>query len=302
MSTDTLTRTPPSQAPDRGGSQPGWWSPRWSVRAWRTARLVVTAALALLWLAPMLWAVDMSLKPEGETTAIPISWIPEAGFTLDAYRFVFELGDIPKWFLNTLIVTALVTALTLLTASMAGYGFSRYHFRGKGVLFALILAGIMVPPQILIVPLFDQMLDMGLVDTYWALILPPLANPIGIFLMRQFIEGLPSDLDNAARMDGCSELAIFRHIVLPLTKPALTVLAVLHLLNQWNSFLWPLVVTRSQDMQVLTVGIASLKGLLRADWGLIAAGALLSMVPLVMLFVLFQRYFVAASLFGAVKE
>jgi ABC-type glycerol-3-phosphate transport system permease component len=151
-------------------------------------------------------------------------------------------------------------------------------------------------------PLFLIIRDAHLLNTYWALILPPLANPVGIFLMRGFIETLPKDLENAARLDGCSELSVYWRIIVPLVKPALVVLGIFYLMNQWNSFLWPLVVTRSSDMYVLTVGIASLKGLLSVDWGLIAAGSLMTLLPLVVLFVIFQRYFEAASLSGALKE
>lgn len=293
-----LTRA--ADAPAEGGrmGRRGRRRARWPAL---TLVYAVLTASSLAAVVPFVYVVAAAFKDSAALFSYPpelVAWPPYLGnFTALVTEHPFG-----RWLLNTVVVVLTITVAKLLIDSLAGYAFAKLDFPGKEPLFVALIATLMVPFAAIMMPLLQMMQGAGLVDTYWALILPPLANPIGIFLMRQFIEGLPSDLDNAARMDGCSELAIFRHVVLPLTKPALTVLAVLHLLNQWNSFLWPLVVTRSQDMQVLTVGIASLKGLLRADWGLIAAGALLSMVPLVMLFVLFQRYFVAASLFGAVKE
>ena len=262
------------------------------------AALLIVAAVALL---PFIYVISTAFKESRALFTYPPRFLPIPPYFGNIERLIFEY-PFARWFLNTLFVVTAVTGLKLLIDSLAGYAFAKLDFPGKEKIFVALLATLMVPFAAIMMPLLAMVQGAGLVDTYWALILPPLANPIGIFLMRQFMESLPRDLDNSARMDGCSEFAVYRHVVMPLVKPALTILAVLHLLTQWNSFLWPLIVTRSPEMQVLTVGIAGLKGLLRVDWGLIATGALLALAPLVVLSVLFQRYFVAASLSGALKE
>lgn len=288
MSTQTVTRPPAGQAGE-GVRQPARRSPRMSMRAWRIARLVVTVALALVWLAPMLWAVDTALKPEGETTAIPISWIPESGFTLDAFRFVLDIGDIPKWFVNTFIVTFVVTALTVLTASMAGYGFSRFQFRGRGVLFGLILAGIMVPPQILIVPLFDQMLSLGLVDTYWAIILPQVAIPAMVFIMKRFFDGLPRDMEDAALVDGASHWRIYWQIAIPLSRSVIAAVAVFVWVHTWNNFLWPFIVTSDPNVMTLPVGLAQVESEYGLQYARIMASSVAAGIFLVAVFAFIQK-------------
>lgn len=288
MSTQTVTRRPVGQTEERAG-QPARRSPRLSARAWRTARLVVTVALAFVWLAPMLWAVDTALKPEGETTAIPISWIPESGFTLDAFRFVLDIGDIPKWFVNTFVVTAVVTAATVLTASMAGYGFSRFQFRGRGTLFALIMAGIMVPPQILIVPLFDQMLSLGLVDTYWAIILPQIAIPAMVFIMKRFFDGLPRDMEEAALVDGASHWRIYWQVAIPLSRPVIAAVAVFVWVHTWNNFLWPFIVTSDPNIMTLPVGLAQVESEYGLQYARIMASSVAAGVFLVAVFAFIQK-------------
>jgi ABC-type glycerol-3-phosphate transport system permease component len=159
----------------------------------------------------------------------------------------------------------------------------------------------MIPPAVLILPLFFIVRDLGGVDTYWALIVPGLANPVGIFMMRGFIQGLPRSLEDAARLEGCSEFNIYRLIILPLVRPGLVVLGIYTFLTQYISFAWPLVVTTQEDMRVLTTGVASLRPQHDPDWGLISAGAILSMVPITIVFLMFQRRFVQANLSGALK-
>lgn len=273
-------------------------------RPFRAQRVVAYLALGIVCLvaiAPFVYVVSTAFKESRALFSYPPAFLPWPPYLGNFERLLTEYPFV-RWFGNTLVVVLAITGIKLFIDSLAAYAFAKMEFPGKEALFVALLATLMIPFAAILMPLLAMMQAWRLTDTYWALILPPLANPIGIFLMRQFMESLPRDLDSAARMDGCSEFGVFRHVVMPLVKPGLTVLLVLHLLAQWNSFLWPLVVTRSQEMQVLTVGIASLKGLLRVDWGLIAAGALLALLPLVVLFVLFQRYFVAATLSGALKD
>ena len=184
---------------------------------------------------------------------------------------------------------------------MAGYALARLEFRGRGVVFMSFLALMMVPSAAVLIPLWIIVNNLSLTDTYFALILPPLANPLGPFLIRQFILALPDDLDNAARLEGLSEFGIYRRIVMPLIKPGLVVLAVVLFTDQTMSFIWPLIATSSDDMQVLTVGVASLRAKGGVNYGLWSASAVMSMVPLGVFFFVLQRQFLARGISGALK-
>jgi multiple sugar transport system permease protein len=237
---------------------------------------------------PLLWALDTALKPEGETTRVPISWIPSE-FTLDAFRAVLRDGDIPRWMGNSLVVATVVTALTVLTASMAAFGFSRTRFRGRRVLFALIIGGIMVPPTALVVPLFDEMLAFGLVDTYWAMILPQVAVPAMVFVLKKFFDGLPRELEEAARVDGASLWRIYWQIVLPLSRSVLAAVAVFTFITTWNNFLWPFLVTSNPDLMTLPVGLTNVQSSFGLRYAQIMASAVLSGLPLIVVFMIIQR-------------
>ena len=208
----------------------------------------------------------------------------------------------PRWVLNTLIVAISVTALKLLFDSMAGYAFAKMNFPGKEVLFVIVIATLMIPFSAIMIPLYFTCRGLGILNTYWALILPPLANPLGIFLMRSFIQSLPSDLENAARLDGTSEFGIYRTIILPLVIPAMVVLGILIFNMQYVSFAWPLVATTSNKMFVLSVGIALQTGITSYDFGLQSAGAFLAIVPITIFFLLLQKHWVSATLAGALKQ
>ena len=185
---------------------------------------------------------------------------------------------------------------------MAGYALAKLQITGKRIIFILMLILLMVPLSALIVPLWTLIRTLGLLDTYWALILPPLANPLGVFLMRQFILGLPSDLMNAARLDGMSEFSIYWRIVLPLIKPGLVVLAVIIFTDQYISFIWPLIATTSNNMELLTVGVANLHARGGVNFGLWSASAVMSLVPIAIVFFALQRQFMSRSLAGALKQ
>jgi ABC-type glycerol-3-phosphate transport system permease component len=252
--------------------------------------------------APFAYVVSASFKATQSLFQFPPEWIP-ADPTLRNYERL--LTDLPflRWTLNTVFVAGTVALLKVTFDSMAGYAFSKLSFTGRRPVFALMLTTVMIPPAVLIIPLFFLVRDAGLLDTYWALILPPLANPIGIFMMRGFIDALPDDLEKAARIDGCGPFRTYWHIVLPLVRPGLVVVGVYAFLIQYTNFVWPLVATSSEDLYVLTTGLARLKPNFTApDWGLISAGSIAAMVPITVVFLLLQRQFVAASLAGALKE
>jgi ABC-type glycerol-3-phosphate transport system permease component len=271
----------------------------------RALRLVLSYALLLLACAvaifPFFYILSLSFKQSTALVTYPPQWIPNPPYYGNYTTLLFEKPFL-RWGLNTLIVAGSVTLIKLLIDTMAGYAFAKLEFPFKEQLFLFILATMMIPFAATLIPTFLIVRELKLQNSYLGLILPALASPIGIFMMRQFIESLPTDLENAARMDGCSEFAIYWRIILPLIQPALVVLGIFTFMTQWTAFVWPLVITNTDEMRVLTVGLASLKGQWVTDWGLVAAGSVLIMLPITILFIFFQRYFIAASLAGAIKE
>lgn len=262
------------------------------------AVLVVAILIAI---TPFFYIISTAIKQSKFLFEYPPVWIPEKAYW---GNFLHLLKDTPflRWMFNTLFIAVTVTALKLFFDTMAGYAFAKMQFPGKEVLFVLVIATLMIPFAAIMIPLYFLIRDLGIINTYWALILPPLANPIGIFLMRSFIESLPGDLENAARLDGTSEFGIYWTIILPLIKPALVVLGVLTFNLQYNSFLWPLVANTSPAMQVMTTGIATQRGITVIDYGVFSAGAVMAMIPITIFFLLFQKQWIASSLAGALKQ
>jgi ABC-type glycerol-3-phosphate transport system permease component len=203
---------------------------------------------------------------------------------------------------NTLFVATTVTVIKVFLDSMAGYALAKLEFTGRRGIFLLMLVLLMVPFGALIIPLWETAYALHITNTYLALILPALANPLGVFLMRQFILSLPKDLENAARLDGVSEFGIYRRIILPLIKPGLVVLAVVIFTDQFMSFIWPLIATTKDDLQVLTVGVAALRSRGGVDYGLWSASAIMALIPIAIFFFVLQRQFLARNLAGALKQ
>ncbi|CAN5732814.1 carbohydrate ABC transporter permease [soil metagenome] len=260
--------------------------------------LIVAAVIALF---PFGYVVSTSLKTTMSLFAYPPDWLPDEP-TLDNYRNLVQRYPFWRWLMNSFIVAGSVTAIKLVIDSMAGYAFAKMRFPGKDALFLVVLISLMVPFASLLIPTFIIVRELGLLNTYWGLILPGLASPIGVFMMRQFIESLPTDLENAARLDGCSEFQIYRKVILPLVRPGLVVLGVFTFMLQWTSYLWPLVAATRPELATLTVGARSLTSDFTQDWGLNSAAAVLSMLPMILVFIFLQRYFIAGSIAGALKE
>ena len=260
--------------------------------------LIVAAFMSLI---PFLYVISTSFKDSVSLFQYPPQWIPREP-TLDNFRTLLQDNPFIRWMINSFIVAASVTVIKVIIDSMAGYAFAKMQFPGKEPLFVVVLMTLMVPFAATLIPLFIIVRDLQLTNTYAGLILPALASPIGIFMMRQFIESLPNDLENAARLDGCSEFQIFRRVILPLVRPGLVVLGVFTFMTQWTSYLWPLVIGTKKEMYTLTVGVQSLRSLFTVNWGVLSAGAVLSMLPLVLVFLFLQRYFIAGSIAGALKE
>jgi len=251
----------------------------------------VLIALALLWLAPVLWAVDTSLKAEPDTIKIPVTWaIPH--LTFSAYGNDFSASDIGRWYLNSAIVSVLVTVFTVITASMAGYALSRQRFRGQNLLYVAILAGIMIPPQALMVPLFREFQAVHGLNTYWALVLPQVPAPVAVFIFKKFFDGQPAELDQAARMDGASWWTCYRRIALPLSRSAVAAVSIFTFVWTWNNFLWPFLSSTNTPMMTIPVGLGTVipgSGITNA---LVMASAVLGALPLVVVFLLGQRQIV----------
>ena len=218
------------------------------------------------------------------------------------YRNLWKAVPFNRYFINSVFIATASTLLTLFFCSLGGYAFAKYQFRGKTILFGILLASMMIPFQVLLVPLFGLMADIGWLNSYKAIIIPFSVGAFGVFLMRQFIVTIPSELLDAARIDGCSEFGIYYRIVLPIIKPALGALTIYSFLSSWNGYLWPLIVLRDEAKYTLPIGLANLIGIYRQDYGMLMAGTLLSLLPIVILFLAMQREFVQGITLGSVKE
>jgi multiple sugar transport system permease protein len=257
--------------------------------------VVLLVIMALTWLLPLFWAVDTSFKTEAQAQSVPLQWFPDGGFTLENYRTVFERGEVPRWMLNTLLVAGSVTILTVAVCALAGYGFARTRFRGKNLLFAATIALIAVPGQILIVPLFRQMEALGFVDTYQGVILPQLVAPVMVYIFSKFFAEVPQEIEDAARVDGAGHWRTFWSIVLPISRPIVSAVAIFVFIGAWNNFLWPFIVTNNPDLMTLPVGLSTVKNAYGTIYAQTMASAVIAALPLILLFMLFQRQIVKAA-------
>jgi len=253
---------------------------------------VALVVFALLWIAPLAWAVDTGLKPESDTTAIPVSWIPAGGFTLESFAQVLTAGGLLRWFFNSALTSALITLGVVLLASLAAYGFSRVPFRGRNFVFVLVLAGIIVPAEMLILPLFTEVQVLGLINTYPGVILPQLAFPVAVFIFKQFFDGIPPELEEAAVVDGAGRLRVYWQIWMPLSRPVIAAVSIFTFVTSWNNFLWPFIVVTGTDMMTVPVGLATVQSSFGVRYADIMASAVLGGLPLMILFLLFQRQIV----------
>lgn len=251
-------------------------------------------------LLPFAWMFFSAIKPNNEIFTSPPTLLPSNpnwGNFIDAWTS----GDYTQYFINTAIISVLTTVITLFICSLAGYTFAKYDFFGKKTLFLFFLGTMMIPMQVIMIPIFLMMAKLGLLNSYWSVILPLAANAYGVFLMRQFMSTIPTELIEAARIDGCSDFRIFWQIVLPLTKPALVTLGILTFLGAWNEFLWPLIMLDSPDMMTLQVALTQFQGQYEVKWNLLMAASALSMIPIALIFIVFQRFLVEGIATSGVK-
>jgi alpha-1,4-digalacturonate transport system permease protein len=267
-------------APTVGSRRPG------AVDLTRAGILVTGAVLVLL---PVVWALLSSFKDRSELAQRPPTIIP-ADPTLANFTEAISAFSFGTYFKNSVIVTLAATALTLLINSMAAFALSKYSFRGRDALFVVTLATIMIPLQVILLPVYQVVANLGLVNSLWGLIIPPAATPTGVFLLRQYMLTIPDDLLEAARIDGASEWSIFWRIVLPLCRPALAVVAIFSVIWRWNDFLWPLIVAQDESIYTLPVALARFSGQQVVPFNLVLAMSVLSILPVIVIFLFLQRH------------
>ena len=272
--------------------------------AWRRTPKWLYAVLAgglVLVVLPFLWMVLSSIKPEAEARAVPPTWWPET-MTLENYDTLFTKLDFPTYFMNSAIVALAVTAGNMVFCSMLGYALAKLDFPGKRALFGIVLGTMMIPGVVTFVPLFVLTTNLGLSNTLLGMILPFLAGPFGVFLMRQYIQSLPDELIQAARIDGAGELRIFFSVILPLCGPALATLGILTFLTSWNNFLWPLVVAQTEEKYTLPVALALYAvGQNATQYGLLLAGSVVVVLPVLAIFLVLQRHIMQGIAMTGIK-
>ena len=249
---------------------------------------------------PFIFMLGISFQSVHFISGNPLRWIPQEP-TLETYQQVLQTRNFMRWILNSLVMAGAVTLFVLLIQSMAGYVFAKKRFPGRNLIFIVIMAGLMIPRAVTIIPLFFIARDLDILNHYAGLIIPPLALPLGVFLMRQSMETLPSELLDAGRIDGASEFGLFWRIALPLNKPGLAVLGIYTFMEQWREFLWPLIITTADEMKTLPVGLSVFHTEFRTDYGVQMASVLLSVLPFIVIFLFFQRYFIKGLTLGALK-
>jgi len=267
------------------------WTSASSRRPPSTASVIRTSALlalTLVVLTPVIWFILSSFKDIIELSARPPKILPSR-WALENYTQAFQMYDYMRYFMNSVLVTVAATLLTLLINSMAAFAFAKYNFRGRDGLFVLTLAMIMIPLQVILIPMYLVVSSLGMVNTYWGLIIPAAATPTGVFVIRQYMLTIPDELIESARIDGAGEFRIYARIMLPLARPALAVIAIFSILWRWNDFLWPLLIAQTERLYTLPVALALLNGQLVVPYNVVLAMSVMSIIPVLFMFVFMQR-------------
>lgn len=267
------------------------------------AMLVLFLIMATVTLIPFISIFLASLRPGTEIMRQGLGLnIEFEGMSFNNYRYLFS-GETPyfTWFFNSLTITVIQTALTLIVSAFVAYGFAMYNFKLKNTLFICVLFVMMIPLEVIMLPLYQLTIKLGLMDTIWGIILPSIAGPLPIFFFRQYLSGIPRDFLDAARVDGCNEYSIFFRVIMPVMKPSFAAMGIFVGMNSWNNFLWPLIVLRSSDKLTLPIGLNSLITPYGNNYDVLIAGAVFSVIPIIILFMMFQKYFIAGMTAGGVK-
>ncbi len=275
---------------------------------------LILIVIAVVMLMPFVWSVSTSLKPDTEIFKFPPNWIPR-DWKFSNYWEAWQAANFSRYFINSTIVAGGGTLLTLLICSLAGYAFSKLEFVGRDLLFWFVLASLMIPGVIILIPVFllikripfaggNNILGqggIGWLNSYWSLIVPAAGGAFGVFLLRQFFSTIPRDLSDAAKLDGCSHFGIFWSIILPLSKPALVTLAIFSFQAYWNDFLWPLVVTSTDEMRTIQLGLTVFQQRFTTNWGQLMSGVTMASVPMIIIFLCLQRYFIKGIALTGIK-
>lgn len=251
----------------------------------RTSSLI---ALSLVVLIPVIWFILSSFKDIIDLSSRPPKILPTR-WAFENYSQAFQMYDYMRYFMNSVFVTVVATLLTLIINSMAAFAFAKYNFRGRDGLFVLTLAMIMIPLQVILIPMYLVVSSLGLVNTYWGMIIPAAATPTGVFVIRQYMLTIPDELIESARIDGAGEFRIYARIMLPLARPALAVIAIFSILWRWNDFLWPLLIAQTERLYTLPVALALLNGQLVVPYNVVLAMSVMSIIPVLFMFVFMQR-------------
>jgi putative chitobiose transport system permease protein len=261
----------------------------------------VLSAIAVFMLIPLVWLVSTSFKSASEDIfQFPPQLLPSQP-TIDNFVTVWQTNPFGRYLFNSTIVSVLTVAFNLLFCSLAAYPLARLNFRGREVIFSAIVATILIPFQIVMIPLYVLAVQLGLRNSYLGVIFPAIASAFGIFLLRQAFQGVPKELEEASRMDGCSDLGVWWHIMLPSIRPALVTLSIFVFIGSWSDFLWPLIVLDRPELYTLPLGVANLAGTFTLDWRLIAAGSVISIAPILLFFLAMQHYIVPSETGSGVK-
>ncbi len=263
--------------------------------------LLVLTAGGIWMLLPLIWMLSASLMPLSEVIKVPPVWFAPDKYSLTNYLEVWTTGGFWRFFLNSTFVSVTISVLQLLTSTMAGFAFARYEFPGRTVIFIIILSTLMIPFQVIMIPLFIMMARMGLVNSYWGLIMPAVVTPFGIFLMRQFMLNVPKSLLEAARIDGAPEPYIYAIIMLPLCKPAIAALAIFTFLAAWDDFLWPLIIINNKELWTLPIAMSRFTEQYIAQTHLQMAGASIMFLPVLLVFLFMQRNFIEGITMTGIK-
>ncbi len=268
---------------------------------WRWVVGLAVACGALTVFFPFFWMAVTSLKTPPEIIRVPLQVAPDNWLNLNNYREVFHRENFIRYLFNSALVASIAAVSSLVVSSLAGYGFAKFHFPGRDAFFLAIVGILMVPFQSVVVPLYLWVNRFGLLDTYLGIVAPDLVSVFGVFLMRQAIEVIPNDYMDAARIDGCSELGIFFKVILPSVKPAIATLLIIKFMWNWNEFFWPLVVVNSPTMRVVTIGLMSFTNIYFIEYNLLTAAAVISILPILLIFLCLQRWVVQAVVMSGLK-
>ena len=260
----------------------------------------ILLVLSLATLLPVLWVVLSSFKPQSELFQIPLTFIPKA-WTIENYVSSLAAGNFPVYFSNTVFVAVVSTFITVLVNLMAGYALAKYIFTGRNLIFTIMIATLMIPLQVIMIPIFLQLKNLGMLNSLWGIIIPPAATPTGVFLARQYLVNLPDSLIEAARIDGAKEYTIFFRLIVPMSKPIVATIAIFSFMWRWNDYLWPLIVITDNRKQTIQQALANFVGQLQINWSDLLAMTTIAIIPVIIVFLAFQRFFFSGIAAGSVK-